>query len=159
MHRYEKIWLVFGISSLILFLAIVGVNAFRMGNHPPSGHTHIDPEKVKETEPFNKPGLKKIGENEYELIIVASAFNYDMGEDDKVVSIPQGSKVTYKVATTDVVHGFSVAGTNVNMMVEPGFVSELTVTHKTPGKFTIVCNEYCGLGHHMMYGMIEVTEE
>lgn len=158
MHKYEKIWLIFGMSCLVLFLAIVGIQAFKMGTQPPSGHVHIDPEKVKETKPFDKPGLKKIGKNEYELIIVASAFNYDLGTAEKKVSIPKGSRVTYKVATTDVVHGFSVAGTNVNMMIEPGYVSELTVTHDRVGTFTIVCNEYCGAGHHMMFASIEVTK-
>ncbi|CAH0345638.1 cytochrome c oxidase subunit II [Bacillus sp. CECT 9360] len=157
-HKFEKIWLLFGTGSLILFLTIVGVQAFSMGNHPPSGHHMIDPEKVKETAPFTKPGLHQTGENEYELVIVASAFNYDLGEDDKTITIPKGAKLTYKVATTDVVHGFSVAGTNVNMIVEPGYVSELAVTHEKTGKFTVVCNEYCGTGHHMMYGTIEVTD-
>lgn len=159
MHKYEKIWLIFGTGSLVLFLLIVGINAFQMGNHPPSGHHHIDPEKVIETTPFTKPGLRQIAENEYEMVIVASAFNYDLGETDRKVSIPKGAKVTYKVATTDVIHGFSVSGTNVNMMVEPGFISELTVTHDNVGEFTIVCNEYCGVGHHMMFGTIEVIED
>lgn len=157
-HKYEKIWLTFGISSLIIFLSVVGINAFSMGHHPPSGHNHIDPEKVKETAPFTKPGLKKISENEYEMVIVASAFNYDVGEADKTFTVPLGAKVTYKVATTDVIHGFSIAGTNVNMMVEPGYVSELTVTHKDSGKFTIVCNEYCGSAHHMMFATLEVVD-
>lgn len=156
-HKFEKIWLTFGIGTLILFLTIVGINAFHMGMQPPSGHTHIDPEKVNQTAPFDKPGLHKTGKNEYELIIVASAFNYNMGK-EKVINIPKGAKVTYKVATTDVVHGFAIAGTNVNMMVEPGFVSELTVTHNDVGTFTVLCNEYCGAGHHLMSATIEVTE-
>lgn len=157
-HKYEKIWLIFGISSLVIFLSIVGVNAFSMGNHPPSGHHTIDPEKVKETFPFTEPGLKKLSKNEYEMIIVTSAFNYDIGAADKTFTVPQGAKVTYKIATTDVVHGFSIAGTNVNMMVEPGYISELTVTHSDVGKFTIVCNEYCGAGHHLMFATLEVVE-
>ena len=159
MHKYEKIWLTIGIGCLVLFLTIVGFQAFQMGTHPPGGHHTIDPEKVRETEPFTKPGLKKVGDNEYELVIVASAFDYDVGNADKKITIPKGAKVTYKIATTDVVHGFSLMGTNVNMMVEPGYVSELTVTHDKTGEFTVVCNEYCGAGHHMMFSTIEVTED
>ena len=27
-----------------------------------------------------------------------------------------------------------------------------------PGKYSILCNEYCGIGHHTMTGKIYVTE-
>ncbi|WP_368651926.1 cytochrome c oxidase subunit II [Ornithinibacillus sp. 4-3] len=157
-HKYEKIWLFFGVGSLLVFLTVVGISAFYMGSQPPSCAVTLDPEKVDEWEPFNEPGLKQIGDNEYELAIVASAFNYDVGTDDKVVQIPKGATVHFVVTTKDVIHGFELAGTNVNMMLEPGYVSTLTNTFKKEGTFTMVCNEYCGTGHHLMYATIEVTE-
>lgn len=158
-HKYEKIWLIFGIGSLILFLAIIGVSAFTgLTQHPPSAMAQVDPEKVRETTPFDKPGITKIGEKEYEVVIVASAFNYDLGEAGKKIQVPLGSKVHFKVTTTDVIHGFEVAGTNTNMMIVPGHISEFTQTFKKTGEFTVLCNEYCGVGHHMMYAVIEVVE-
>lgn len=157
-HKYEKIWLIFGVASLVLFLSIVGVSAFHMGNQPPSSLVTIDPKKVNETAPFDQPGLKKIGDNEYQLTIVASAFNYDVGAQDKVVQIPKGSTVHFTATTTDVVHGLQIAGTNVNMMLEPGYVSTLSQKLDKPGKYTFVCNEYCGLGHHLMTATLEVVE-
>ena len=108
--------------------------------------------------PFDKPGLKQIGDNEYQLDIVASAFDYDVGAEDKVVSIPKGATVHFNATTKDVVHGFQLVGTNVNMMLEPGYVSTYSNTFDKPGKYTLLCNEYCGVGHHMMAATIEVTE-
>ena len=35
----------------------------------------------------------------------------------------------------------------------------LTVTPDTSGDQTIICNEYCGVGHHLMTGKIYVTED
>ena len=32
LHRYEKWWLTFGIGALIIFLAIVGIQAFHQGH-------------------------------------------------------------------------------------------------------------------------------
>ncbi|WML51075.1 cytochrome c oxidase subunit II [Neobacillus sp. PS3-12] len=157
-HKYERIWLTFGIAMLIVFLTIVGVNAFMMGRNPPSGLNEIDPDHVRETVPFNHPGLHKIGDNRYELDIVSSAFSYDVGTSDKVIKIPKGATVTFRAATTDVIHGLSLAGTNVNMMVEPGYISDLTVKLKNAGTFTMVCNEYCGSGHQMMYATVEVVD-
>jgi cytochrome c oxidase subunit 2 len=154
MHKYEKIWLAFGIGILFTFLVVVGVSAFAEGNQPPSCLTTIDPEKVDQTPPFNKPGLVKVGDNEYQLNIVASAFTYTPNQ----VEIPKGAKVTINITTKDVIHGFEVPGTDINMMVEPGYINSLTKTFNKPGEYTIICNEYCGAGHHMMTGRIKVVE-
>lgn len=155
-HKFEKIWLIFGIAMLIVFLSVVGVSAFYLGNQPPSCLTTIDPAKVDTTIPFNEPGLKKVEGKEwdYELIFVASAFNYTPGE----VQIPKGAKVKVIATTKDVIHGFHVAGTNINMMLEPGFINEYVATFNKTGEFLILCNEYCGMGHHLMTSKIEVVE-
>lgn len=158
MHKYEKIWLLFGTATLLIFLFVIGISAFYLGNQLPSSTVTIDPEKVDVTPPFDDPGLKKIGENEYELTIVASAFYYDVGNKDNIVQIPKGATVQFNVTTKDVVHGFELVGTNVNMMLEPGYISTYTNTFEKPGKFTLLCNEYCGAGHHLMTATIEVIE-
>ena len=53
LHKYEKIWLVFGIASLIVFLSVVGVSAFSQDHTPAGGMETIDPKKVSETAPFD----------------------------------------------------------------------------------------------------------
>lgn len=158
MHKYEKIWLFFGSGALLLFLIVIGVSAFYMGNQPPSCAVTIDPERAHELTPFDNPGLQEIGDNEYQFTVLASAFDYDVGTDDKVVQIPKGATVHFSVTTADVIHGFEIAGTNVNMMVEPGYISTYTNTFKNAGTYTLVCNEYCGVGHHLMDATIEVIE-
>lgn len=157
LHRYEKWWLTFGISALIIFLSIVGIQAFHQGHKPPSEKAFVDPERVSETEPFTKPGLHKVqGKDwDYELVIVAAAFSFTPGE----VEIPKGAKVKIIATTRDVVHGFEIAGTNVNMMLEPGYISEYVTTFNKTGEFLIICNEYCGTGHHMMSARIKVVDK
>ncbi len=154
LHKFEKIWLTFGIGILFVFLAVVGVGAFAMGHQPASSIKTIDPEKVAETAPFDNPGLVHIEDNKYELNLVAEAFAYT----PSTIQIPKDAEVTINVATKDVVHGFSIAGTNVNMMVEPGYVSTYTQTFSKTGEFLVLCNEYCGAGHHLMMAKVEVTE-
>nr|WP_263325960.1 cytochrome c oxidase subunit II [Neobacillus sp. Marseille-Q6967] len=156
MHKFEKIWLIFGISALVVFLSVVGVSAFYFGFKPPSGHHIIDPQKVEQTAPFDKPGLIKVEGKEwdYELVYVASAFFYNPQE----VEVPLGAKVRVMVATKDVIHGFQIVGTNINMMVEPGYVSEIVTTFDKEGEYLIVCNEYCGTGHHLMSSKIKVVK-
>ncbi|HEY2421569.1 MAG TPA: cytochrome c oxidase subunit II [Neobacillus sp.] len=155
-HKFEKIWLTFGVAALIVFLTTIGVSAFYLGNKPPSCLTTINPEKVDQQKPFNKPGLHKVeGKDwDYELVFVASTFVYNPGD----VKVPLGAKVKVIATTKDVIHGFEVAGTNINMMLEPGYVSEYTTTFDKAGEYLIVCNEYCGAGHHLMSSKIEVVK-
>lgn len=165
LHKYEKYWLGLGIAGLILFLIILGFGAFYLGTHPQSHGVIIDPENIEANEAFlpENLGLTKVDDGRYVLNIVASAFNYDMGTGEdglplKHIEIPAGSKVLVQATSPDVVHGLNFAGTNINMMVEPGYVSSMEVELNNPGEFTLVCNEYCGVGHHLMYGTMEVVE-
>lgn len=163
LHKYEKLWLVVGLSSLVLFLLIIGFAAFWKGTHPQSHIETIDPQNVEANESFQPEnlGLTEVADGKYVVNIVASAFNYDFGlEEDgtatKTIRVPKGSTVLFQVTSKDVVHGFQVAGTNVNMMVEPGHISRYESVMKNGGEFTVVCNEYCGIGHHLMFGTVEV---
>jgi cytochrome c oxidase subunit 2 len=72
------------------------------------------------------------------------------------VTVPAGKRVTFRLTALDVTHGFQVTGTNINTMVVPGYVSQLTYTFERPGEYLVVCNEYCGTGHHTMGGKIVV---
>ncbi|MFC4767089.1 cytochrome c oxidase subunit II [Effusibacillus consociatus] len=151
-HRYEKIWLMFGGGIIIAFIIALFVNAFAMGMHPPSHMATIDPVKVDQTAPFDKPGLRKIGEKEYEAVMVSFVFGYNPG----TLEVPAGSKVTFISTSKDVVHGFQIPETNVNMMVVPGHINKATQTFNKPGEYLILCNEYCGAGHHMMMAKVIV---
>lgn len=106
------------VATLLVFLSVVGVSAFYLGNQPPNCLATINHEKVDTTAPFDKPGLHKVEGKEwdYELVFIASAFQYNPAE----VEVPLGAKIKVLATTKDVVHGFSVAGTNINMMLEPG---------------------------------------
>ncbi|RBW68165.1 cytochrome c oxidase subunit II [Bacillus taeanensis] len=153
-HKYEKVWLTFGGAALFVFLLTLGISAFHMGMHPASSMETIDPKKVAETAPFNEPGVKKVDEDTYEVTMIAKAFAYTPNE----IQVPVGKKVIFRVTSQDVVHSFTIVDTNVNMMVVPGNISEKEYTFKEPGNYLIICNEYCGAGHHYMKTEIEVVQ-
>lgn len=158
MHKYEKVWLKVGISSLVIFLTILMITGLHNGHTPAaSGRDYVNPDKVDQIEPFNKPGLRKVSgkDYDYELVILASAFNYQPGK----VEIPKGSKVKIIATSKDTLHGFSLPGTNVNMMLEPGHISEYYKTFNEKREYLIICNEYCGIGHADMKSMIKVVDK
>ena len=65
---------------------------------------------------------------------------------------------TYRLhlSALDLQHGFSLQPLNMNFHVLPGYDHVLTITPTSKGEFTIVCNEFCGIGHHNMSGKIFV---
>lgn len=69
-----------------------------------------------------------------------------------------GQSYRMHLSSTDWQHGFSLQPTNINVQVLPGYDMVMTVTPNKTGEHTIVCNEYCGIGHHNMLGKIYVVE-
>jgi len=69
--------------------------------------------------------------------------------------------VSYKIhlSTLDWMHGFSLQPTNINISVYPGIEHIISLTPTQSGQFGIICNEFCGIGHHTMTGIIYVTEQ
>ena len=65
---------------------------------------------------------------------------------------------TYKIhlSSVDYNHGFSLQPTNINIQVLPGYEHVVKMTPTKAGTYAIVCNEYCGIGHHTMLGRIYV---
>lgn len=151
-HRYEKLWLLGGLLMLVAFVAVLSIAALSEGFIPPSNVQSIDPTKVAQTPPFDHPGLRKIGDHAYEAYYVAHIFSFDPA----TITVPAGARVTFYVTSTDVEHGFSIPATGVNTMVTPGWVSTVSHTFAERGTFLLVCNEYCGLGHHTMAAKVVV---
>ncbi|HLR02692.1 MAG TPA: cytochrome c oxidase subunit II [Virgibacillus sp.] len=152
MHRSEEIWLILAVIIIVGSMLVTGYQTFAQEMGPPSGKDIIDPEKVDETEPFDEPGVYKIGENEYEVVMVLQAFSFTPND----IEIPKGATVHFTMTSKDVIHGFQVPDTNLNAMVVPGHIQHITQTFDEAGEYLVLCNEYCGTGHQMMSTTITV---
>lgn len=73
-----------------------------------------------------------------------------------IVELEKGKEYKLHLSSMDINHGFSLQPINMNFQVLPGYDYVLTLTPTTSGPFHIVCNEYCGVGHHMMVGKLYV---
>ena len=74
--------------------------------------------------------------------------------------IKRGERYRILMSSRDVQHGFSlvIVPHSVNFQVMPGYITEIELMPEEAGEYPIVCNEFCGLGHHLMMGRIIVTE-
>ena len=155
-HNYEKIWLVLAMIMIVGFLTTVTYGATAVGVEMISDDEEtIDPGALDEDPRFAEPRVEQVGENEYEAYVVAQQYIFSPNP----IEVPANSTVTFYVTSPDVIHGFQVAGTNANTMVIPGEVATLTVETEEPGEHGIVCNEYCGSGHHVMEGKLIIHPE
>jgi cytochrome c oxidase subunit 2 len=112
------------------------------------------PDCLEGVKPFTEGSLSQKTDRHYELHMVARMWAFDPPE----VVLPVGARVDVFVSSLDVTHGFHITGTNLNLAVVPGAVNYGQVVFGKPGVYPIVCNEYCGVAHHGMYGFVRVVE-
>lgn len=155
-HTYEKLWLAAAMVMIVGFIATVTYGAVGLGFAMiDDEESTIDPDAIEDDERFADPRVEEMDDGTYEAYVVAEQYRFDP---DPLV-VPANSTVTFHVTSADVTHGFEIVGTNVNTMVIPGQVSTMTVEFDDSDEYGIVCNEYCGDGHHGMEGEIHVVSE
>ena len=75
-----------------------------------------------------------------------------------ILKLRKGQTYRVHISSLDLQHGFSLQPINMNFQVLPGYDHVLTFTPTSAGEFSIVCNEFCGIGHHLMTGRMIVVE-
>lgn len=82
------------------------------------------------------------------------AFLVEAGE------IRAGEPVEFRLTTPDVNHGLGVYTEDDRFVFQaqivPGYVTTVVHTFSEPGRYKLLCLEYCGLDHHRMVGSLEV---
>ena len=85
--------------------------------------------------------------------VVAKRFAFEPAE----IEVTVGERVTLAVRSADGVHGIEIKKVKVSKEIPRGaapVMIEFTATE--PGRFPIVCSEYCGDGHDDMKGTLVV---
>ena len=75
-----------------------------------------------------------------------------------IIKLKKGQEYRLHISSLDLQHGFSLQPLNMNFQVLPGYDHVLTIRPTSSGVFPIICNEFCGIGHHMMTGRIIVED-
>jgi cytochrome c oxidase subunit 2 len=151
-HPYERFWMWAAVAIIVVFLGAMGASLVGQGIHPPSHVETIDPQAVWTDARFAERGVSTNPDGSVTVTGITLMFAFQPAE----IRIPVARRVTFRLTSADVVHGFQIVGTNGNTMVVPGYVSQFTTVFPDPGEYLIVCNEYCGLGHHAMMGKLIV---
>jgi cytochrome c oxidase subunit 2 len=149
---YERAWM-WGVGAMLaLFFATLANAAIRHGFAPPSHVETIDPKSVFASPTFKTRGVWLDADGRVHASVVGVTFAWLPNE----LILPANTPVTFHLTSSDVTHGYQIVRTNGQAMLVPGYVSQFT-TEFDPGEYLVVCNEYCGLGHHAMAGKITVV--
>jgi mono/diheme cytochrome c family protein/plastocyanin len=82
----------------------------------------------------------------------------DGGWSPDVLRAEVGKPLELHFTSDDVVHGFAIGQMDMQAVdIEPGKVTDVTVTFDKPGIYTFFCTRWCGLNHWRMRGTIEVS--
>jgi len=81
------------------------------------------------------------------------------GRDDIVSSelvLPAGREIDLRLRAHDVIHGFFIPGMRLKQNAVPGLTLHVHFAPVTPGEYSILCSQVCGLGHGHMEARLRV---
>lgn len=151
--RWERAWLAVSGLMTLMFVLLIAYNLAVEGTHIAQRTDKATPEQILAQDLFAEPGVRVAGPGRVQVTSVAQAFSFQPAD----IRVPVGSEVEFYLTSRDVIHGFQVEKTNINVEVIPGEVSRLHYTFREPGTYRVTCNEYCGTGHHDMLGTVTVV--
>src|SRR5690349_13719981 len=115
---YERLWMWAAAVLITLFLAAIFIPAAVSAIHPSSHIETVDPTKLAEHPEFATGGVRTTPDGGVVVSVTASTFSFTPDP----IEVPSGKPITFRLTSSDVIHGFQVIGTNVNAMVVPGYV-------------------------------------
>jgi len=151
----ERRWVWVSLLMAIAMGGLMGMYAITKNLHPPSNVETIDSSRLHLTEEFaeNNLGVKENADGSLTVTMVAARYGFY----PQVIEVPTDTRVKFRIASADVLHGVHVHGTNAATMIVPGYISEINTAFPRPGKYAFLCNEFCGLGHDSMWSRLIVT--
>ncbi len=80
------------------------------------------------------------------VTITAKRFEFSPNQ----ITLKRGETVKLQLKSEDVTHGFFMRALAIDSDITPGETTELTLTPQIAGKFTTICDHFCGAGHGNM---------
>ena len=159
-HKAEKVWIAVAFAWCLILFAMMPIWHLKGGQNPAGIRHRVEPADFEaRTNEFI--ASYQVGE-EAGLPIVEPPAGADvylvgkMWQWTPILRLREGSTYRVHLSSLDVNHGFNLYPFNINFQVIPGSDYALDMTPTESGEFRIVCNEFCGVGHHIMVGRIEV---
>jgi cytochrome c oxidase subunit 2 len=156
-ERNEHRWAVVATSIMVLLIAVAVFAGVHQAVLPQSRTETADPRTLHLDGEFIEGNLGSALQPDGSVIVRAIGQQYSFTP--QCILVPTDTLITFRVTSADVVHGFLIAGTTINLMLVPGYISSIPARFPTPGERHMPCHEFCGLGHEGMWGRIKVIDK
>ena len=159
--RQERIWVTVALVWSLIMFAMMPLWHLKGGQNPTGIRSRVTPQAY-EARVKRFVDEYKVGEvNGYPVVAPPPGaevyLQARMWQWYPVLRLKEGATYTLHISSLDVNHGFSLYPVNVNLQIVPGYDYALRVVPNRAGDYRIICNEFCGIGHHLMIGKIEVV--
>ena len=154
--RSERQWATVAIAALVTLVGVAGYAGIRQGALPQSRVETADPTTLHLAGEFSEGNLGSALEPDGAVTVRAVGQEYSFTPQCMVV--PTDALVTFRATSADVVHGFLIEGTNINTMLVPGYISQLSARFTTTGDHLMPCQEFCSMGHQGMWAKVKVVD-
>jgi cytochrome c oxidase subunit 2 len=156
-ERVEHRWATVSVAILVLFVAMATFAALHLAAMPQSRVETADPITLHLDGEFIDSNLGSALEPDGSVTLRGIGQQYSFTP--SCMLVPTDTPITFRATSADVVHGFLVTGTNINLMLVPGYISSLNARFETAGERLMPCHEFCGMGHEGMWGRIKVVDK
>jgi len=153
-ERAERRWAWFVIAIVVFMLVVVVYSGLHYAMMPPSRVETVDPSRLQMSGEFVESNLGTGVDPDGKVVVRFIAQQYSFTP--QCIVVPADTPITFRVTSADLVHGFLIADTNINTMVEPGYVSTFKTSFPKTGEHLMPCHEYCGTGHEAMWARVQV---
>jgi len=161
-HKSERTWVAIAFGWCMVLFAMMPLWQVKGGQNPSGIRRKVEPaafftrtqEFIKQYQIGDDRGMPIVAPPPgSDIYLTAMSFQWT-----PILQLEQGKEYILHLSSLDVNHGFSLYPINVNFQVVPGYDYGLRVTPTAAGDFRIICNEFCGIGHHTMVGRVIVVD-
>ena len=156
-ERVEHRWAAVSVVILGLLVIMATFAAVHQGAMPQSRVETVDPRTLHLGGEFIESNLGSALEPDGSVTVRAIGQQYSFTP--SCIVVPTDTPVTFRATSADVVHGFLIDGTNINLMLVPGYVSSLRARFETQGERLMPCHEFCSVGHEGMWGRVKIIDK
>lgn len=155
-ERVEHRWAAVMIAIVVLLVAMATFAALYHAAVPQARIETVDPRTLHIGGEFIESNLGSAVERDGSITVRAIGQQYSFTP--ACLLVPTDTPITFRMTSADVVHGFLITSTNINLMLVPGYVSSLRARFDKPGERLMPCHEFCGVGHEGMWGRVKIVD-